>query len=161
MPLIEVVSNEYKKLSGAPGKSLNVSVSGIGGKSYECELYSVPGIISRPHPGMIGIDAKVGDAKIIIATHNYSLETDIETGDTMVYSTDSDGAKQGTLIIRNDGKFSLSNLLQDQHTLINKLFDEIVSIKTTGSPTNHILDPSSIVAFEALRIEYNQLWEAG
>ena len=34
MPLIEVVLNEYKKLPGAPGKSLNVSVSGIGAVSY-------------------------------------------------------------------------------------------------------------------------------
>ena len=130
MNLIKIISTTYKRLTGAPGKSLNCNVSGLG--ESECELYSVPGIFAKPADETIGLQINLEFGRIIFATHNYKLNKDINTGETLIYSIDNNGNlkaqghfdKNGNIIL-NEGtnsavKFIPLNLaLQNMVTAIN------------------------------------------
>ena len=48
--------------------------------------------------------------------------------------------------ITEDGHLALKNATTDLLTVLEGLIDEIIAIKTTGSPSNHVLDPSSVTA---------------
>jgi len=157
MSLVNIASSEYIKLPGAPGKSLTVAVSGIGGNTFDCELYSLPGIISRPHPGAIGVVLNAGGQRIIVGTHNYNLETDIDTGETLIHSVDESGNKKARIILKNDGKIIAENDIESLKTLINDLIAAVKAIITTGSPVSQAVSPASQAALDVIDARFNQL----
>ena len=100
--LVNIISAIFKKIQGAPGKSFTCNVEGEGDKTYEPELYSTFGVLSRPIKDTKGVVIDLGGTKIITATHNYKLERDMETGETVIYSLNDDGEIESEIYLKKD-----------------------------------------------------------
>lgn len=127
--LLEIVKTVYKKLQGASGKSINANCKGLGNKTFDCELYSVPGIFGKPQSGVMGVEINLGGIRIIIASHNYKLNKTLDDGETLIYSIDEDGVLKAQALFDKDGKIIL-NEGTDFAVKFNELktaFDELKS----------------------------------
>ena len=80
------------------------------------ELWSIPGIISRPTPVIDQKDAcqhlsyDLGDNKIIFATRDVRtqlLAGSLGEGETVVHAPGLDGKSQGRVLLKNDGSVNI------------------------------------------------------
>jgi phage gp45-like len=155
--LVEIVKTTLKKIQGAPGKSLVATVNGIGGTAADMEVYSSPGVFGRPIAGTQNVELTVGGMKIIVASHNYSLQKDIDTGETVLYSMDSSGALCATVHCKVDGTIVVENQTESLRAIVSDLIDEIVAIQTIGSPANHTVSPASQTNLNAIKTRAESL----
>lgn len=66
--------------------------------------------------------------------------------------------KDGSLQIdTTTNKVVINNAVEDLAKLIDDLLAEIIAIKTIGSPTNHVLDPTTIANFTAIKTRFTSL----
>ncbi len=133
--LIEVEDAVWKKIKDAPGKSFNAKVKGIGETTSEMQLYSVPGILGRPTKETKGVSFRVGGLNIIIATHNYNLDKDLEEGDTLIYAM-KDGSLASTIYLKANGETVFNDgedyavKFDELKKVVEELQDDITDLKS-------------------------------
>jgi hypothetical protein len=72
-------------------------------------MYHPPGISSAPTVGDRLIEVPAGSGRVIVAAHNYRIEVEPESGETIIYSTDSDGsAVEAKIHLKGDGTIELN-----------------------------------------------------
>ena len=79
-------------------------------------------------------------------------------GQTVVYSAAGAGV---SIVGDGAGKVAIYNGTQDMFNVITMLLDALVGMQTAGSPANHIVAPTSLTQFEAVRAAWGQLMERG
>lgn len=104
----------YKKKGSAPGKSIVLKTRSAGDQERETEHYQLHGISSGTTPDSRAVEVSTGTAgRVIIATHNYNLEVEVEAGQTKIYSTSADGKTlksvidldvDGNILLNGDSK---------------------------------------------------------
>lgn len=92
---------------GAPGKSMKVDTDGHG--ENDAELYHTPGVFSKPHDNVQGIEVDVNGLSIIIATHNYKLNKSLDKGESIFYSIDADGNILSSALVNDAGEFVIND----------------------------------------------------
>ena len=106
------------------------------------------GLISGKLPGSITVDA-VTDLEL------NGLNVSVSSGvNTDISST------IGNVSIQSGALVQIASATKSMKDLIDSLIDAIVAIKTVGSPTNHVLDPSTILALDAEKAKWELLLEA-
>ncbi len=89
--LVEAVKSLFDKRTTAPGKCVIIQTK-AGDIDRTTELYHPPGISSAPTKGDRVIEIPLGaGVRVAVATHNYKIEVEPLSGETIIYSTDSDG----------------------------------------------------------------------
>lgn len=89
----------FKVKGSAPGKAIVLKTRSAGAQERETEHYQLHGIASGTTPDARGIEVSIGTAgRVIVATHNYNLEVEVEAGQTKIYSTTADGKTLKSLI---------------------------------------------------------------
>lgn len=92
--LFKITSAALKRWKSAPGESVVVIGTGLGGQTIEAELYQPSGIMGSPPKGARGVFLPVGSGRrygVLIATQNYQITIDVGQGETLIYSTTPDG----------------------------------------------------------------------
>lgn len=107
--LTKIKNAVLKELSGAPGKSLSVDLNTIGDSVDNAELYHVPGLYSKPVDETVGVSIDVNGFNIIVATHDYNYDKDIDKGESILYSIDSDGNILSSAYVNKDGEFIVND----------------------------------------------------
>lgn len=101
--LISVASSKLGKLGRAQGDSVICTAQGDDDRDYDSEFWATHGIVSRPAKTTRAIRFRFGPLSIVIAAYTYGVEPPVNTGACKLYSTDADGAEQGSHLIDNDG----------------------------------------------------------
>lgn len=107
--LVELKNAIFKKLIGAPGKSLSVDLKTIGDSTDDGELYHTPGVFSKPHDHVIGVAHDINGFNIVVGTHDYKYDKDIDKGEAILYSIDADGNVLSSAKVNKDGKFIVND----------------------------------------------------
>ena len=102
--LIEIASSAFKKIQGAPGKSMTVQIKGLGSGEGESELFHVSGVFSRPVNGTRGVEINLGGIKVVVATHNYDLDEALDEGETLIYAMNASGQVLGSILLNSDSE---------------------------------------------------------
>ena len=118
------------------------------------------------NPAMDESTPKIDDRVMIIKIGNFSLaiggidgiEPITAEGEKRLYSRDSGGDISASITLQADGKIVIGNQVQQLKTLFNSLLDEIIAIKTVGSPPQHNLSPDSIANFTQIKLDFDGLW---
>ncbi|MDC7125784.1 MAG: hypothetical protein PQJ46_09460 [Spirochaetales bacterium] len=152
--LEKVTGISFDTKGSAPGKAVLVKTEDPCDteQNRENEMYHAPGVSSAPTKGdrAIALSLKTG-ARVIIASHNYQVEVEPSAGETIIYSTNSDGdtvkAKikldnDGQIIV-NDGedyavayedlKDAFDQLVKDHNALVTKFNSHTHTVATTGT----------------------------
>ena len=108
MGIADIISCSIKTLRGAAGKSLVAIAEGIGGKSMEGEIYSVPGVFGIPADGTIGLEVVINGIRLFIGTHNYKLDKALNKGETVIYSINNAGVIQAQAHFDSTGQIILN-----------------------------------------------------
>lgn len=107
--IVEVVKSTFEKLRRAPGKAVVLKIQGAFEQERKMELYHPPGVSSAPTEEDRVIEIPIGGVRVAIATHNYRIEVEPSTGETIIYSTDSSGdTVKSILKLDNDGNIDLN-----------------------------------------------------
>lgn len=124
-----ILKTAMKQIKNSPGKSLNANIEDIGNSDSECEIYHIPGIFSLPVKNTIGVCFDVGGLKIIIGTHNYTIDESIDEGETLIYSMLEDGTIKSKIYLNKSGEI-VANDGTDYAVKYNELktaFDKLKS----------------------------------
>jgi len=148
---IAIISNpRLIQLQGSPGKSLNVDLKTYGNNSDDSELYGITGVFSKPHDGARGLVIDTGGFNIVVATHDYTFDEEIEQGETLLYSYDDTGALKGKILIDIDGKIIVNDgtkyaARKDDGTIVDAVTDsEFITWIATVSAYINGLAPGTI-----------------
>ena len=100
----------FKVKGSAPGKAVIIQTLSAGEQERTAELYHNPGISSAPTVNDRVVTVPIGTAsRVIVATHNYRIEVEPLSGETIIYSTDSAGGTVKSQIkLDNDGNIDLN-----------------------------------------------------
>lgn len=154
--LEKVTGISFKKKGSAPGKAVIIQTLSAGEQERNAEMYHPPGISSAPTKLDRVITVPVGTAsRVIIASHNYRIEVEPDSGETIIYSTDSAGEiiksqikldNAGNIDLNGDGeKFvtyaALNTALQAFVIAINSTF--ATKINGAGAAGTLTLDISA------------------
>ena len=146
------------------GTLLNIENVQILQVTIENDQDATPAILINP--AMDESTPKTGDRVMIIKIGNFSLaiggidgiEPITAEGEKRLYSRDSGGDISASITLQADGKIVIGNQVQQLKTLFNSLLDEIIAIKTVGSPPQHNLSPDSIANFTQIKLDFDGLW---
>lgn len=107
--LVEAVKSFFDKRTTAPGKCVIIQTQ-AGDIERTTELYHPPGISSAPTKGDRVIEIPLGaGVRVAVATHNYRVEVEPLSGETIIYSTDSEGnTVKAQIKLDNDGNINLN-----------------------------------------------------
>lgn len=106
--LSKVTGIRYGKRGAAPGKSVLIRTA-TAIEERELEMYHPPGVASAPTEADQVVDVPIGTKRIIIASHNYLIEVEPEAGETILYSTNSDGTAEAARVhLKNDGTIEIN-----------------------------------------------------
>lgn len=156
MAKIAILNNaRLKQFQNAPGQSIAVDIEHHG--TDNAEFYQLPGFHGRPQDGAECVVIDCNGNNIVIASHDYKFDTEIQKGETLIFSYDANGVIKGKILIGQDGKISLSNESKNFKILFDKLIDNIKDIITTGSPTTHTINAATQAKFDALKTEFAEL----
>lgn len=92
--------------SQAPGPSVIVQASGVGGQTQDVELYGPPGLLSSPVADFRLVVLPVGGSRreaVAVAGHYYALDLEPASGDAILYSVDSSGTVKAKVHLSNSG----------------------------------------------------------
>jgi hypothetical protein len=151
----------YKLFADAPGKSLNVDLDD--GYTDTAEMYHLPGVYSKPHDDDIGVVLEVNGLKIVIASHNYKLDKDVDKGNVIIYSIDSSGAVKGSVLFNqageavfhdgtdyavayNDLKSAFDTLKSEHDNIVTAFNAHVHPTAAVGAPSPPTAVPGSIPA---------------
>lgn len=130
MVLERIMKMFFRKKGAAPGKSVVIQTIAAGNQEHTVELYHPPGVSSGPTENDRVIILPVGSGvKVGIATHNYKIEVEVSAGETILYSTDSDGKEvKAQIKLDTDGNI-IMNEGTDHAASFEKLKTEIEKIQ--------------------------------
>jgi hypothetical protein len=148
--LISVASTTIKALRGSPGKTVNVTATGIGGTSIEAEYYQTGGVFHRPAKKMRGIFIPIGPSRrygVILGGTQYQINITVDEGGTVIYATDATGSiVKASITLDVAGKIEIKNEAQNLKTVLDGIIDHLSALTTipcvNGSPVT--LAPSVI-----------------
>ena len=102
--LFNITSTKIGQYPGdTEGDSIIATGAGSAEKGETAQVYGMPGLIANPGAGTRGVRIRIGSWDVIIAALNYQVALPSTPGETKLYSTDSDGAEQATVIGKADG----------------------------------------------------------
>jgi hypothetical protein len=105
---IAILKNaRLEQFQGAPGKSKLVDIEHHG--TDDAELYQVSGVYGKPQDAINGLVIDCGSNSIVVATHDYNFDEDIEKGETLIYSYDADGSLVGKILINASGEIVIND----------------------------------------------------
>ena len=154
--LEKVTGISFKTKGAAPGKAIIIQTIAAGDQERNAEMYHNPGISSGPTENDRVISIPVGTGtRVIIAAHNYRIEVEPGSGETIIYSTDSAGDivksqikldNAGNIDLNGDGKkfvtyTALNAALQGFITALNIAFG--TKLDGGGTPSTLSLDISA------------------
>ena len=102
--LVKLKNAIIKTLQGAPGKSVNSDIEGLGKSIDDAEIYHTPGILSRPQDDTQGVMFSVNNLNIIIATHDYKIDKSLDKGEVIIYSVDDSGTILSSIYLNDDSE---------------------------------------------------------
>ena len=113
MSLETLTDQSFSKKGSAPGKAVVLKTESGGGdvkQERTVELYHPPGISSGPTPQDRVVIAPAGTGvRVAIGTHNYRIEVEPLSGETIIYSTNSDGSVvKATIKLDTDGNIEVN-----------------------------------------------------
>ncbi len=141
--LFNITSTILKTYQSAEGESIVATGGASAGKGETAEIYSSPGIISRPGAGTKGIRLRFGKIDIILAVYNYGITPPTNPGETKIYSTDADGAEQATTKLLADGTMEI-NGDSDFAVAFNDLKTQFNELKTAFNTHTHVYIPGTL-----------------
>jgi len=108
--LEKVTGISFRTKGAAPGKAVIIQTIAAGDQERNAEMYHNPGISSAPTKEDRVISVPIGTGtRVIIACHNYRIEVEPDSGETIIYSTDSAGdIVKSTIKLDNDGNIDLN-----------------------------------------------------
>ncbi len=111
--LVTVVRSYVANRNGGPGQTVYAEAEGLGKVGMNAEIYSAPGVFSRPPKGTRGVFLRMGRGSrygVVIAMHNYQIAINWTTeGETTIFSTTTDGKTvKARADFLNDGSISLN-----------------------------------------------------
>lgn len=146
---------KFEKRGQAPGSAINTKVVEGSEEEFtkEAEFYQLPGFISGPTKGdRLVLIPMEGGYEVVVASHNYRVGVSVTAGQTKIYSTNASGTtKQAEIILDTNGKIKFSNSSKSLKTVLDSLIDEIIALKTFGSPANHLVDPETITNLQTIK----------
>lgn len=102
----DIKNARFEKPQGAPGESMSVDFGSYGSNVDDGEFYQLPGFVSIPHDGDVGISVDANGQNIVVGSHNYKIVvTGLEKGEPQIFSYDSDGNILSSAKCNKDGKF--------------------------------------------------------
>jgi len=105
---IVIIKNaRLEQFQGAPGKSILVDTDSHG--TDDAELYQQSGIYSKPQDGLTGVVIDCMGNNLVIGTHDYNFDEDIEKGETLIFSYNNNGVLQGKIKIDINGNIIINN----------------------------------------------------
>ena len=157
MGWLEKVTDIAFKIKGAaPGKAVIIQTIAAGDQERNAEMYHNPGISSAPTKldRVVSVPVKSG-TRVIIACHNYRIEVEPDSGETIIYSTNTAGDtvkstikldNAGNIDLNGDGKkfvtyAALNTALQTFITALNIAFG--TKLDGAGTPSTLSLDISA------------------
>ena len=120
--------SKLETLGRSKGKSVIGRATGDNGRDHEPEVFSAHGIISRPGKKTRGVVLQIGSLSITIASYAYGVEPPANHGACKLFSTDSDGAEQSSVLLENDGTIVM-NEGEDWAVRYSKLESEFNELK--------------------------------
>lgn len=104
--LLEIESTQIEEYAGdTKGQSIVVTAKGAAEKGETAQQYGQHGLISHPAKNTIGLRLTQGSLDIIIAGLNYSVPIPENPGETLLFSTDANGAVKSKLYLDKNGDF--------------------------------------------------------
>jgi hypothetical protein len=100
---ISIASTEIVTLDRAEGPSVVATASGDADRGLDAEVYAAHGLVSRPSKKTKAIRIRIGSLSIVIGAYTYGVQPPANPGAAKLYSTDADGAEQGSHLVDNDG----------------------------------------------------------
>jgi len=108
--LYTIVKTLFATLRKAPGDAVVVQVESEAGENRELEYYQLPGIASGPTPEDRAATVNLQGYRVVVGSHNYRVGVEVESGQTRIYSTPSDGsAVKGEVDLQTDGTITAKN----------------------------------------------------
>lgn len=160
--LARIVKTLWQTRGNAPGNAVVVQLSAGGEQERTAEFYQLPGVASGPTKEDRAVVVPTGSGyRVVVASHNYRVGVEVSAGETVIYSTDSDGGSTQALIklntdgnidLNGDGKTlvthaELDTALQNLVTALNSHTHPDPSSGTTGAPSSPLsLDISAAEA---------------
>jgi len=155
--IVNIISSRVAGAGSAGMQKVDTVTEASAQTTGSAETWGVHGVVSRPADGARALRLRLGSLNLIIGVYRYDIAPPANAGATSIYSTNESGAQMARADLDNDGKIALYNDVEDLKTLIDTLLDEIIAIQTTGSPTNHTLNPASIANFNTLKTRVSDL----
>lgn len=108
--MARITEIDYKIKGTNDGKSTVIKTEAGAGQERETELFHNPGISSGPTVGDEAVTVNVGSSgRIAIATQNYRLEVEVTEGQTIIYSTSTDGETlKSQILLDTDGTINMN-----------------------------------------------------
>lgn len=89
--LYTIVKLIWQTLRTAPGKAITIQVTNALGEDREIEFYQLPGIAAGPTAEDRAATIDMQGYRVAIASHNYRIEVEVESGALTLYSTNTAG----------------------------------------------------------------------
>lgn len=105
--IAEISNAILKQFQSAPGKSLSVNIEHHG--SDNGEFYQLPGFFGKPQDGAQCVVLNCNGQTIVVASHDYKFNTDIQKGETLVYSVDANGVLKAKILFNASGEIVLND----------------------------------------------------
>lgn len=107
--LVTIKNGQFIEFQGSPGKSLQVDMESIGGYEADAEIYHPSGFYSKPQDNIMGISVDVEGMNIIVASHDYNFDKDVDKGEAILYSYDASGNVLSSCKVNKDGEFIVND----------------------------------------------------
>ena len=154
---VSFASSKIAKLGRAIGNSVIGIMSGDADRGTDAEVYGTHGIVSRPSKATKGIRIRIGSLSIVIASYTYGVEPPSAEGATKLYSTDIEGVEKASVNLGATGLVEIKNAAEELSSITSDLIDELIDLKTFGSPTQHVVDPATVTALQGIKTRYAAL----
>jgi len=107
--LYRIVKTLFDVLRKAPGKAIVIQVEAENGESREIEFYQLPGFAAGPTPKDRAATVNLQGYRVAVASHNYRIEVEAASGQTILYSTNSAGdTVKAKINMQADGKIGVT-----------------------------------------------------
>lgn len=146
--LVTLLESTIKKIKTADGKSQVIKSEAFPGDTFSPEYYQNHGLFSRPTKDSKGVFVPIGPSRsfgVIIGSNNYKIEHDIDTGETILYSTNTAGDEvKATVYLKTDGNIELNGngdkavRYSKLETAFNQLQSDFDSLVNTYNTHIHV-----------------------
>jgi len=156
--LLKLARGKLETKGNSPGKSVVMQAEGLDGQTLTAEVYQAPGVLAIPGDGSRGVWLPIGGSSrygLVVAMQNYSLNIQIEAGETAIYSTDAAGGTVKALIkLKADGTIEINGSSKKlvTHTELNTALQTFITalnlhthgVISLGAPTSPPAGPMSV-----------------